>query len=246
MSEKVTAGRDALGDFAPKFAQLNDDVLFGEVWSREKQLSPRDRSLITVTALMTNGIFDSSLAFHLNKAKENGITKEEIAEVLTHLSFYSGWPKAWAAFRIAKGIWAEKGDAGADEIGKGAIFPLGEPNNAYAKYFTGQSYLTMLTTEGVPVAHVSFAPSCRNWWHIHHKGGQILLVTGGRGYYQEFGEKARELRPGDAVNVKPEVKHWHGATADNWFSHLAIEAPAEGAANEWIEPVTDEEYNKLR
>jgi alkylhydroperoxidase/carboxymuconolactone decarboxylase family protein YurZ/quercetin dioxygenase-like cupin family protein len=246
MSEKITAGREALGDFAPKFAQLNDDVLFGEVWSREKQLSPRDRSMITVTALMTNGIFDSSLAFHMNKAKDNGITKEEIAEVLTHLSFYSGWPKAWAAFRIAKEIWTEKGDGVAGGIGKGAIFPLGEPNNAYAKYFTGQSYLIMLTTEGVPVAHVSFAPSCRNWWHIHHKGGQILLATGGRGYYQEFGEKARELRPGDAVNVKPEVKHWHGAAADSWFSHLAIEAPAEGAANEWIEPVTDEEYNKLR
>jgi 4-carboxymuconolactone decarboxylase len=103
--QKVTAGRDALGGFAPKFAQLNDDVLFGEVWSREEQLSPRDRSLITVTALMTSGILDSSLAFHMNKAKENGITKEEIAEALTHLSFYSGWPKAWAAFRIAKEIW---------------------------------------------------------------------------------------------------------------------------------------------
>jgi len=106
--KKVTAGQDALGDFAPQFAELNDDVLFGEVWSREEQLSPRDRSLITVTALMTSGIFDSSLAFHLNKAKQNGITKEEIAEVLTQLAFYSGWPKAWAAFRMAKEIWTEK------------------------------------------------------------------------------------------------------------------------------------------
>lgn len=104
--QKVTAGRDTLGNFAPEFARLNDDVLFGEVWSREEQLSPRDRSLITVTALMTGGILDSSLAFHLTKARENGVTKEEIAEALTHLAFYSGWPKAWAAFRMAKEIWA--------------------------------------------------------------------------------------------------------------------------------------------
>lgn len=108
MSEKkVTAGRDTLGDFAPKFAELNDDILFGEVWSREEQLSPRDRSLITVTALMTIGILDSSLKFHLQKAKENGVTKTEIAEVLTQLAFYSGWPKAWATFHIAKEIWAD-------------------------------------------------------------------------------------------------------------------------------------------
>ncbi|MDY4612042.1 MAG: carboxymuconolactone decarboxylase family protein [Sphaerochaetaceae bacterium] len=105
--EKVTAGRDALGEFAPKFAQLNDDVLFGEVWSRESLLSPRDRSLITVTSLMTSGILDSSLEFHLEKAKDNGITKTEIAEVLTQLAFYSGWPKAWAAFRMAKKIWTD-------------------------------------------------------------------------------------------------------------------------------------------
>ena len=106
-NQKVTAGRDALGSFAPKFAELNDDVLFGEVWSREKQLSPRDRSLITVTSLMANGILDSSLNFHMQKAKENGITKEEIAEALTQLAFYSGWPKAWAAFSIAKDIWQD-------------------------------------------------------------------------------------------------------------------------------------------
>lgn len=106
--KKVTAGKDALGNFAPKFAELNDDILFGEVWSREEQLSPRDRSLITVTALMTSGIFDSSFEHHLRTAKKNGITKEEIVEALTQLAFYSGWPKAWAAFRLAKNIWSEE------------------------------------------------------------------------------------------------------------------------------------------
>lgn len=105
--KKVTAGRDALEDFAPKFAELNDDVLFGEIWAREKELSVRDRSLITVTALIASGIIDSSLQYHLQTAKKNGISKQEIAEVLTHLAFYVGWPKAWAAFRMAKDVWTE-------------------------------------------------------------------------------------------------------------------------------------------
>ena len=105
MMAKVTAGRDALGNFAPKFAELNDDVLFGQVWSRETQLSPRDRSLITVSALMASGILDSSLKFHIQKAKENGVSKDEMAEVLTQLAFYAGWPKAWAAFRMAKEVY---------------------------------------------------------------------------------------------------------------------------------------------
>lgn len=104
---KQTAGRDALGEFAPKFAELNDDVLFGEVWSREKELSPRDRSLITVTALVASGMIDSSFEYHLKTARQNGVTKTEIAEALTHLAFYSGWPKAWAAFRLAKEVWKE-------------------------------------------------------------------------------------------------------------------------------------------
>lgn len=105
--EKVTAGRDALGDFAPKFAELNDDVLFGEVWSREDQLSARDRSMITVTALMASGILDTSLQFHIQNAKNHGVTAEEMAELLTHAAFYAGWPKAWAAFRMAKDVYSD-------------------------------------------------------------------------------------------------------------------------------------------
>lgn len=110
MTIKQTAGRDALGDFAPKFAQLNDDVLFGEVWSREDRLSLRDRSVVTVVALMAQGLTDSSFQYHLMSAKSNGVTRTEIAEILTHAAFYAGWPKAWAAFRMAKEVWAD-GDA---------------------------------------------------------------------------------------------------------------------------------------
>ena len=111
---KQTAGRDRLGEFAPAFARINDDVLFGEVWSRNDLLSLRDRSLVTVVALMSQGITDSSFKDHLETAKKNGITKTEIAEILTHAAFYAGWPKAWAAFRIAKEVWADS-EKDADE-----------------------------------------------------------------------------------------------------------------------------------
>lgn len=104
MAKKQTAGRDQLGDFAPKFAELNDDVLFGQVWSREKELSPRDRSFLTVTALITQGAFEQ-LPYHMQTAKKNGITKEEIAEMITQLAFYVGWPNAWSAFNVAKKVW---------------------------------------------------------------------------------------------------------------------------------------------
>ena len=106
--DKVTAGRDAMGKFAPQFAALNDDVLFGEVWAREEQLSPRDRSLITVSALMASGILDSSLLHHIQRAKANGITSTEMSEALTQLAFYAGWPKAWAALRMAKEVYGEE------------------------------------------------------------------------------------------------------------------------------------------
>lgn len=139
MAVKQTAGRDSLGDFAPKFAQLNDDVLFGEVWSREDRLSLRDRSLVTVVALLAHGLTDSSFRYHLESAKKNGITKTEIAESLTHAAFYAGWPKAWAAFRMAKEVWEEETsleDAKATHANS-MIFPIGQPNDAFAEYFIG-------------------------------------------------------------------------------------------------------------
>ena len=125
------------------------------------------------------------------------------------------------------------------------IFPLGDKNDAYAQFFVGQSYLKMLSTERLSIANVTFEPSCRNNWHIHHKGGQVLLCTAGRGYYQEWGKAAQELKPGDVVNIPPEVKHWHGAAPNSWFSHLAVEVPAVGASNEWLEEVDEQEYKKL-
>ena len=248
---KQTAGREQLGDFAPKFAELNDDVLFGEVWSRTDKLGLRDRSMVTITALVSSGITDSSLTYHLQTARKNGITRTEIAEILTQVGFYAGWPKAWAAFRLAKDVWTEETEA-ADEKAKferEMIFPIGKPNDAYAQYFIGQSYLAPVSSEQVGINNVTFEPGCRNNWHIHHAkkgGGQLLVCVAGTGWYQEWGKPARLLRPGDVVNIPAGVKHWHGATADSWFAHLAIEVPGEKTSNEWLEPVTDEEYNKLQ
>ena len=129
-----------------------------------------------------------------------------------------------------------------------SVFPMGEKNDAYARYFVGQSYLKMLTTEGVVIGNVTFEPGCRNNWHIHHAksgGGQILVCVAGRGYYKEEGKEAVQLKPGDCINIPAEVKHWHGAAPDSWFSHLAVEVPGEETSNEWCEPVTDEQYNRV-
>ena len=131
------------------------------------------------------------------------------------------------------------------------VFGLGQPNTAYAQYFIGDSFLNPLTSpqDGLFLANVTFEPGCRNNWHIHHAkkgGGQILVCVAGRGYYQEEGKEAIEMKPGDCINIPAEVKHWHGAAPDSWFSHLAIEVPGEETSNEWCQPVSDEEYQKLK
>ena len=170
MAVKQTAGRDALGEFAPKFAELNDEVLFGQVWSREDKLSLRDRSLVTVVALMAQGLTDSSFRYHLTAAKNNGITRTEIAEILTHAAFYVGWPKAWAAFRMAKEVWAE--DAAEDAKAKHQsemVFLIGASNDCFAQYFSGKSYLAPLSTAQVGIYNVTFEPGCRNNWHIQDR-----------------------------------------------------------------------------
>lgn len=237
---KQDAGTKQLGDIAPKFAQLNDEVLFGEVWSREDKLSLRDRSLITVAALLTKGIVDHSIQYHLENAKNHGVSKTEMVEVITQLAFYAGWPNAWAVFPMVKKVYQDE-----KEILGDSLFGRGEPNVAFANYFTGKSYLKTLNTKNIGIYNVTFEPKCRNNWHIHHKGGQILLCTDGEGWYQEEGKQAIKLTLGSVVYIPAEVKHWHGASKDAWFTHLAIEIPADYATNEWCEPVDDETYNML-
>lgn len=139
-----------------------------------------------------------------------------------------------------------------EEFNKENVFGKGQENTSYAQYFVGNSFLNMLTVPGesaVFLANVTFEPGCRNNWHIHHAtkgGGQILVCTAGSGWYQEEGKDAVSLEPGTVITIQPEVKHWHGAKADSWFSHIAIEEPGENCKNEWCEPVSDEQYNKLK
>lgn len=209
-----TAGRDRLGEFAPEFAHFNDDVLFGENWNNP-DLDLKTRCIITVVALVSSGITDSSLTYHLQNAKEHGVTKSEIAAILTHVAFYAGWPKAWAAFNQAKEVWKEETPAEATEMEKyqkSLFFPIGEPNDAYARYFSGRSFLAPVSASQIGIHNVTFEPGCQNNWHIHHAksgGGQILICVGGRGWYQEWGKDPIEMTPGTVINIPANVKHWH-------------------------------------
>ena len=249
-----TAGRTALGEYAPQFAHFNDDVLFGENWN-DQDIDVKARSIITVVSLMSMGLTDSSLKFHLQNAKAHGVTQKEIVAVITHVAFYAGWPKAWAVFNLAKEVWnVNEGDLPYEDEAmrahaKEMVFPIGAPNEAYAQYFIGKSYLAPVSTSQVGIFNVTFEPGCRNNWHIHHAksgGGQILVCVSGRGYYQEEGKEAVELNPGACSNILADVKHWHGAAPDSLCSHLAVEVPGEEISNEWCEPVTDEQYSKLK
>lgn len=235
-----TAGRDQLGSFAPEFAHYNDDVLFGENWNNG-DLDLKTRSIITVVALMSQGITDSSIKYHIQNAKNNGVTQREIAAVITHVAFYAGWPKAWAVFNLAKEVYNDQmpETSDKDRYQNSIFFPIGEPN-PYGEFFEGQSYLAPVTTEQIPVSNVTFEPGCKNHWHIHHAskgGGQMLICVGGRGYYQEWGKEPVEMTPGTVINIPANVKHWHGAADDSWFSHLAIEIAGEETSTEWCEKV---------
>lgn len=253
-----TAGRQQLGDFAPDFARYNDDILFGEVWSKNDVLALRERSIVTISALVASGMTDSSLKYHMESARKNGVTRAEMAEVITQLGFYAGWPKAWAAFHIAKDVYndgtaentidKDGGNTDLETIRSTSLFPVGGENVNYAQHFDGKSYLHMISLDQVVIGNVTFEPGCRNHWHIHRAdkgGGQILLITAGRGYCQEWGKPAQELKPGDVVHIPANAKHWHGAAKDSAFQHIAVEVSGENTSNEWCEPVSEEDYNRL-
>ena len=248
-----TAGRNTLGEFAPEFAHFNDDVLFGENWNNQ-DIDVKTRSIITVVALMASGITDSSLKYHLQNAKNHGVTQKEIAAVITHAAFYAGWPKAWAVFNLAKEVWETgEGDLPYEEEAmrahaKEMVFPIGAPNDGFAQYFSGRSFLAPISTSQVGIFNVTFEPGCRNNWHIHHAksgGGQILVCVAGRGYYQEEGKDAVEMKPGDCINIPAEVKHWHGAAPGCHFQHISLSREGKGISNEWLEAVDEREFEKL-
>ena len=227
---------------------------FGDYYTR-KGLDLNTRELLTMAILVNLGT-EPQLKAHIG-ANLKIRTAEYVEQAIYNCLPYCGYPRTLNALRLLKEAVAETKVAEPAEAtvaktmpGKDwSVFPVGKPNDAYAKFFVGKSYLDMISKEQVGVGNVTFEPACRNNWHIHHAkkgGGQILIATAGRGYYQEWGKPAVELKPGDVVNIPAGVKHWHGAAPDSWFQHLAIEVPGEGGSNEWLEPVSDEDYGKLK
>lgn len=214
-------GRPVTGkiyEFAPAIDEFLKAHLFGDIFARDN-VDWQTRELATIAMLASLDNVEAQLNSHINVGKYNGLTDEQVAEILD----IAGQTKA-----------------------KDVLFGLGTENTAYAEYFVGKSYLQPLTGKGINAANVTFEPGARNNWHIHHKTGQTLLAVSGRGWYQEWGKPAQELRPGDVVNIPEGVKHWHGAAKDSWFTHIAITVPNADAAAEWLEPVTDAEYAGLR
>ena len=232
------------GDMGKDVEQFLTDYFFGDIYSRDA-LDLQTRELLGYCVLTTLEA-ESQLHSHYHGNINAGNSPETLTAAVIQCLPYIGFPAAIKALRIIK-------EETADADGKAAfqqkmIFPIGEPNTAYAKYFIGNSYLAPISKEQIPFSNVTFEPGCRNNWHIHHAtkgGGQMLVCVAGKGWYQEWGKPVVQMLPGDVIHIPANVKHWHGAAADSWFAHLAFEVPGENTSNEWLEPVTDEEYNQL-
>lgn len=212
-----------LFDFHPQLDEYLKAHLFGDIFERDN-LDWRTREIVTIAALAARPETEPQLKAHIAIGKGNGITDEQAAEIVRRVQLPQD-PKDLPA------DWSP--------------IPVGEPNTAYAKFFIGKSYLHKLTLDQVPAFGVTFEPGCRNNWHVHHAktgGGQMLIVTAGEGYYQEWGKPARRIVKGDTVNIPAGVKHWHGAAPDSWFQHIALEVPGTEQSNEWLEPVDTAAY----
>ena len=239
-----TRAQQLMGDIAPKLAELTDEVLYADVWARP-QLSRRDRSLVTVSALVAMNRPDQ-LRSHLTLAKENGVTETELVEAITHLAFYAGWPNAVTAIGVAKEVLlpTEAGAAADDPI---TVERPGSQTTAAgpAEHFTGSVRVDSRFQRTSPARAgggiVSFAPGARTDWHSHPLG-QTLIVTLGAGLVQAWGGPVQEITPGDVVWIPPGVKHWHGATPDSEMSHIAIVEAVDGKTTDWMEQVTDVQY----
>ena len=215
--------KDAIFDFHPQLDEYLKTHLFGDIFARDT-LDWRTREIVTIAALAARPETEPQMKAHIAIGKVNGVTDAQAAEIVRRVQLPrnpADLPRDWSPI------------------------PVGEPNTAYAKYFIGNSYLHKLTLDQVPAFDVTFEPGCRNNWHIHHAktgGGQMLIVTAGEGFYQEWGKPARRLKKGDTVNIPAHVKHWHGAAPNFWFQHIALEVPGTEQSTEWCEPVDDTAY----
>lgn len=238
--------------FAPREDYFLKAHLFGDIFA-SKVLPKNDRELVTVSAISSLRGCDAQALAHARGALNMGVTRDELREVPAVLQREVGSEEAW---RARKAIYAALGEQlpevdptvpeniGALKGIEDSKWPVGKFNSAFAQYFDGKSYLQPLA--GV-ASNVTFEPACRNHWHIHHKGVQVLICVAGRGWYQEWGKEPVEMTPGTVIAIPAEAKHWHGAAKDSWFQHIAYMTKVEpGASNEWLEAVSEDDYNKLK
>jgi len=238
--------------FTPAIDQFLKGHLFGDIFGRDV-LDFQDREIATISALASLGGVNPQLQGHFNIGLNVGLTEAQLRSLIAVLEANVGKKEADNADSVLNKVLGredKKDRYRVNDLRESVIFPRGEKIPAqYSKYFIGTAYLSMLvpgdTEFNCPIGNVTFEPKTRNNWH-KHPGGQILLITGGRGYFQEEGRPARELHPGDVVKIGPNTKHWHGAAPDSWFVHLSIETNVQAGPPEWLEPVTDEEYTKLK
>ena len=230
--------------FAPQTDYYLKAHLFGDIFARNN-LTYADREIVTVSAISALEGCEPQLVAHVGGARNMGVTDEQLHEIPLVLRQRVGEAEAIRCFAAVARVFSEPSAATVQTVDF-SIWPKGEPNTAYAQYFIGNSYLAPLDAEHGGPVNVTFEPGCRNNWHIHHKQVQVLICVAGRGWYQEWGKPAIELRPGTVVAIPAEAKHWHGAARDSWMQHLTFHTHIEdGASNEWLEPVIDDVYNQL-
>lgn len=248
--QRSTLVGNNFGHVSPGLVQNTTDVLFRDLWLRSA-LAPRDRSLITMSALIANGQ-TAQIPFHLNRAMDNGLTQEQAAEVLTHIAFYAGWPCAMSALPVAKEVFEKRHSSGPQgnkrSVGMTITHAGSMPSMVgSADWFTGNVRVdSLFPADGGRRSNggmVTFEPGARTRWHTH-PAGQTILITQGLGWVQKQGEAIQEVRPGDVVFFAPGEKHWHGASANVGMVHIAITEVVDGKAVDWLEPVNDNDYAK--
>ncbi|MGO1079986.1 (R)-mandelonitrile lyase [Inquilinus sp. CA228] len=249
-ARRAAAVEAMAGAVAPALAGYTNGVLFGDLWRRD-DLTPRDRSLATIAALIAAGQAEQ-LTFHLNRGMDNGLTRAQLSEVITHLAFYAGWPRAMSAIPVAKSVFEARGlppGEGPETQGSTTLDIVRHDSTPAqpgpAEYFTGTVRIASRFQRTDPArvggAIVSFEPGARTAWHTHPLG-QTLIVTAGQGWIQREGGPVEEIRPGDVVWIPPGEKHWHGATATTAMTHVAVSESLNGKSVDWLEHVTDAQY----
>lgn len=236
------SGRPFNYEFAPQTDYYLKAHLFGDIFARNN-LSFADREIVTVSAISALPGCEPQLMAHISGARNMGVTDAQLHEIPLVLQQRVGEAEANRAKKMMAQVFNEPQPTEVETVDFN-VWPKGNPNDAYAQYFIGNSYLADM---GGGFFNVTFEPGCRNNWHVHHKQVQVLICVAGHGWYQEWGKEPVKMTPGTVIAIPAEAKHWHGAAHDSWFQHLTYHKDVQpGASNEWLEPVTDEVYNKVK